>query len=121
MASATPGGSEIASRACHLPRCLPARCSARPEPVNWPDLAPWPKLILTWWNGTTVNMKGGARRRYLRNAQTGNCSETAVREANRQHKWASGRTVWSSVSAQFRETYFSFPADTSFEFLPPAG
>jgi len=41
---------------------------------------------VTWWNGTTVNMKGGARPRYLRNAQIGNCSETAVREANRQHK-----------------------------------
>jgi hypothetical protein len=59
----------------------------------------WPKLILIWWNGTTVNMKGGARPKSLRNAQTGNCSGTAVREANRQHKWASGRTVWSSVSA----------------------
>ena len=47
-----------------------------------------------------------------RNAQTGNCSGTAVREANRQHKSASGPTVWSSVSAQFRETYCSFPADT---------
>jgi len=30
-------------------------------------------------------------------------------------------TVWSSVCVQFRETYCSFPADTSFEFLPPAG
>jgi hypothetical protein len=81
----------------------------------------WPRLILIWWNGTTVNMKGGGRPKSSRNARTGNCSGTAVREASRQHKWARGRTVSSGVSARFPETYCSFPADTSFEFLPPAG
>ena len=37
-----------------------------------------------------------------------------VREANRQSKWASGRTAWSRLSVESRATYCSFPADTLF-------
>ena len=92
-----------------------------PEPVNWPGLEPWPKPILIWWNGTTVNMKVGARPRSLRSAQTGNCSGTAVREANRQHRWRASRPRGPARPQQFRETYCSFPADTSFGCWPRAG
>src|SRR5258708_32988640 len=53
----------------------------------------WPKPILTWWNGTTVSMRGCVRPRFLQNVQTGNCSATARREANRQRRSASGQTV----------------------------
>ena len=42
-------------------------------------------------------------------------------EVNHQHKWARGRTVLPIVFAQFRETYCSSPADTSFGFWQPAG
>jgi len=53
----------------------------------------------------------------MQSVQTGNCSEMAVPEVNHQHKWARGRTVLPIVFAQFRETYCSSPADTSFRVL----
>lgn len=43
-----------------------------------------------------------------------------AREANRPHRLASGRTVWSSVFAWFRATSYSFPAGISFGFWQPA-
>jgi hypothetical protein len=82
---------------------------------------PWPKPILTWRNGITVNTRGCAWPKSFENARIGNCSGTVAREANHPHKLASGRTVWSSVVAWFRATSYSFPAGISFGFWQPAG
>src|SRR5208283_2174601 len=63
-------------------KVLPARCSAPLEPASWLGLEPWPRSTLTWWNGTTANMKDYARMRFFDNAPAGSCSVTAHREVS---------------------------------------